>query len=155
MIRKILVWAVESYGGGQSWFIRGLPEAPIKGLDLADIKLKADKGIECRHVGGGEWKELEINVKDGWSLYAGDVEDIFIDRLKPLDVPEKGPVIAMRDARSVFLKRTHAPEETDIFLRVAGTNSKEIPLQKCDTRDAKQPIKLEDGAPAGAVTEEP
>src|SRR5688572_30988509 len=52
----------------------------IVGLTLADVKLKADRGIECRHVTGGEVKQVEVNAKDGWTLYAGDVADWYVER---------------------------------------------------------------------------
>ena len=152
-VKNILIWAVESDGGNKPWLIRGLPESPIVGLTLADVKLKADRGIECRHVTGGEVKQVEVNAKDGWTLYAGDVEDWYVERLKPIKAPKDGPLLAVRDARSLSLKFIRAPEETDIFLRVAGKQSADITLERCDTQDARQPVRLEDGATADAVKE--
>jgi hypothetical protein len=152
-IDKVLIWGIETSGGWQPWLIRGLPEAPIKTLDIVEVKLKSDRGIECRHVDGAQVLHNEVWAKEGWALYAGDVEYFQVKYLKPLNRPEKGAVIAVRDARHFTLHKTHAPEETDIFLRVAGKNSNNITLENCDTRDAKQPVKLEDGAPADAAKE--
>jgi hypothetical protein len=153
-VKNILLWGIECQGGNQPWLIRGLPESPIVGLNLADIKLKADKGIECRHVKGGEVKQVEVNAKDGWSLYAADVQDLFIESFTPLDPPDNGPVIALRDARTVFLERIKAPDNTDVFLRLAGKQSKEITLKRCDTDEARTRVKLEDGAMQNAIKDE-
>jgi hypothetical protein len=152
-VGKILIRGIDCDGGWKPWLVRGLPESPIVGLTLADVKLKADRGIECRHVSGGELKQVEVNAKDGWTLYASDVQDWYVERLKPIKAPKDGAVIAVRDARTFSVKLVRAPEETDIFLRVAGKQSEDITLNKCDTQDAKQPVRVEDGATGDVVKE--
>jgi polygalacturonase len=150
-IGKILVWGVDCDGGSKPWLVRGLPKAPVVGLTVADVKLRADRGIESRHVNGAEVKQVEVAAKEGWSIYANDVQDWYVERLKPLKAPENGAVIALRDANSVTFNSIRAPEDTDVFLRIAGKNSSEITLNKCDTRDAAQRVKFEDGATDDAI----
>jgi hypothetical protein len=150
-INKVLIWGIDCEGGTKPWLVRGLPNARVVGLTLADVKLRADRGIECRNVDGGEVKQVEVSAKEGWSLYAAGVQDWYVERLKPMKAPGNGPVIALRDANSVSLNSIRAPEDTDVFLRVAGKQSKEITLAKCDTRDAKQRVKFEDGADEDAM----
>ena len=150
-LRNVTIRGVESKGGWRPWLIRGLPERPIEGLNVVEVKHRGDRGIECRHVEGTQFIRNQVRAKEGWSLYAADVRDFRVERLELQAVPGKGPVIAVRDARSFTLSRTHAPEETDVFLRVAGKRSEDVTLEKCDTKNARHPVRVEDGAAEDVV----
>jgi polygalacturonase len=106
--------------------ITGLPDSPIQDIHFADMNLSATRGVVASRVTGLRFNNVQVT-------------------------PTKGPVFDFTNATQVAITGTHAPAGTDIFLKLAGTDSHAIRIEDASLSNAKRPFTTEAGVPAGAV----
>jgi polygalacturonase len=125
--RDIVLTRILCRGAGRAVMLEGLPEMPIRGIVLDDVRMSA---------------------RDG--LAAVDAEGITLRRV---DIaPSAGPVLTLRDSRDVSIEGGAAAPGTGVFLRVDGEGSAMIRLSTVNLENARTPIELGTGVAPGAVT---
>jgi polygalacturonase len=125
--RDIVLTRILCRGAGRAVMLEGLPEMPIRGIVLDDVRMSA---------------------RDG--LAAVDAEGITLRRV---DIaPSAGPVLTLRDSRDVSIEGGAAAPGTGVFLRVDGEGSAMIRLSAVNLENARTPIELGTGVAPGAVT---
>ncbi len=125
--RDIVLSRILCRGAGRAVMLEGLPEMPIRGIVLDDVRMTARTG-----------------------LAAVDAEAITLRRM---DItPGAGPVLAVRDSRDISIEGGAAPPGTGVFLRVDGAASGMIRLSNVDLRNATTPTEMGTGVAPGAVT---
>jgi len=125
--RDIVLTRILCRGAGRAVMLEGLPEMPIRGIVLDDVRMSA---------------------RDG--LAAVDAEGITLRRVDM--APSAGPVLALRDSRDVSIEGGAAAPGTGVFLRVDGEGSAMIRLSAVNLENARTPIELGTGVAPGAVT---
>jgi hypothetical protein len=85
------------------------------------------------------------------AVFCEDVEDVVIAGLETANPAPQNPVIALQDARRVFVQGSRAPENAEVYLRVEGAGSKQISVTGNDLSEAKNAVQLDEGALRGAV----
>ena len=104
--------------------IEGLPEMPIRGIELENIQISARTGLVC--VDG---ERIQLN-----NLHI---------------TPAVGPVISVIDSRDVTISRSKQGSST-VFLRVEGEKSESIRIQA--SAFSKNSVQFDRGARKSAVT---
>jgi beta-xylosidase len=124
--RDIVLEKILCRGADRAVMIEGLPEMPIHGIVLDDVRISARRG-----------------------LATVDADTITLRRL---DIAaQTGPAVSVRDSKSVGIEGGAAASGTDVFLRVDGATSGGIRLADVDVSRAKTPVDLGPGVAPGAV----
>jgi hypothetical protein len=125
--RDIVLSRILCRGAGRAVMLEGLPEMPIRGIVLDDVRMTARAGLAAVDAEAITLKRVEIEA-------AG------------------GPSMTVRDSRNVTIEGGAAPAGTGVFLRVDGPGSGGIRLSGVDLRNASTPVETGPGVPADAVT---
>jgi polygalacturonase len=124
--RDIVISKVLCRGAGRAVMLEGLPEMPIKGIVLEDVRMTATKGLATIDADAITLRRVEIGAA-------------------------AGPAFAVRDSKNVSVEGGAAAPGTEVFLRVDGANSSGIRLSGVDVKQAKMPVEKGRDVPADAV----
>ena len=111
---------------GRAAMLEGLPEMPIRGIVLDDVRISATKGLATVDADAITLRRVEI-------------------------APQAGPSFAVRHSRNVTIEGGAAASGTDVYLRVDGAAASGIRLSGVDLKNAKTPVETGANVPAGAV----
>jgi polygalacturonase len=154
VFRKITLRDITCDNAKQDIKLRGLPESPIQNLTIENAKFKAEKGINVRQLVKSKLENIEITTsKAGPALMAEDVVDFSVDQFKGNRVHRADPLLVFKSAPGLMISRTGAPEGTDVFLKLNGSETKNVTLIECDVSKAKQKVDLAEDVPRDAVNE--
>lgn len=105
--------------------ILGLPEAPIEGLVLENIKMDAKEGLNCKFANDLVLKNIELNITGNKPVFnINRSADVTIDNCKARKSKMDIPVIDIKNSESIIVQNCKARGGTEIFFR-AG-NSRQI-----------------------------
>jgi len=124
--RDIYLKNITCRGAARAVQIEGLPEMPIRGITLDNVRISAKSGIGCVDAEQIEFKNVTIDTTSG-------------------------PVIAIKDSRNVTLDKVSTSNAPDTFLKIDGEKTGEVKLANTDLSRAKTPIEFGKGAREGAV----
>jgi DNA sulfur modification protein DndE len=105
--------------------IEGLPEMPIRGIELDNVQISARTGVVCV-----------------------DAERIKLTNLQV--TPASGPVISIRDSRTVTIDKA-VPGSANVFLRVEGEKSQGILIKDTDLSGKSFAVEFDKTAKQTAV----
>jgi len=124
--RDIVLTRILCRGAERAVVLEGLPEMPIRGIVLDDVRISSKKG-----------------------LAAVDADAITLGRV---DIaPQSGPALAVRHSTNITIEGGAAAPGTDVYLRVDGAATGNIRLSGVDLRNAKTAVETGVTVPAGAV----
>ena len=123
--RDITLSRILCQGADRAVMLEGLPEMPIARIVLEDVVMTARRGVA-----------------------AVDASDITLRRVNV--TPATGPVVELRDSRTVRVDGGAAPAGTGVFLRVDGSSSA-ITLTGVDLSRARVPVEAGNGVDPAAV----
>jgi hypothetical protein len=106
--------------------LEGLPEMPIRGIVLDDVRITARRGLAMV-----------------------DADAITLRQVDPR--PGTGPVMTVRDSRNVSVEGGAAAPGAGVFLRVDGAGSRNIRLAGVDLTNARTPVDTGAGVGSDAV----
>jgi DNA sulfur modification protein DndE len=124
--QKFTIKNVVCHGARQAIFIEGLPEQPVKDIELENITISAQKGVSC--IDAEEIQFLNTNI-----------------------LLEEGPVFSIDNARNITIKNSTYTSGADLFIKVEGKESGSIQLFNTDISKAKKRIELGRDVNANAV----
>lgn len=124
-VQNIFLKNIVCSGAQRAVQIEGLPEMPIRGIELDNVQISARTGVVC--VDAERIKLRNLNV-----------------------TPSSGPVISVRDSRDVAIDKA-LPGNAGIFLRVEGQKSQNILLKATDLSRTPTPVEFGQGAKDSAV----
>jgi hypothetical protein len=111
---------------GRAILINGLPEMPVKNIQMEDISISADKG-----------------------LLLVDADSI---SLKNIDIRQKtGAVIGTIQSKNLLFNKIIYPKGSEIFLNVSGEDSKNIQIENTDLSNANVDFNFINNANKDAV----
>jgi polygalacturonase len=114
-------------GAEKAIFIRGLPEMHIKNIDLQDLFIQAEKGIECE-----------------------EGSDISIKNLK-LITKETNPIVSVLNSTNVTIDALKFNDNAELLVNVGGDRSGNIKFKNTNASKAKTKVKTEFGATEAMV----
>ncbi|MCX6952282.1 MAG: glycoside hydrolase family 28 protein [Verrucomicrobia bacterium] len=118
---------ITGHGSPAAIRLQGLDDAPIDDLTFENMTIASTTGVITQYVTHLSFKNVQVT-------------------------PVKGAVFALTDARDITIQGSRAPAGTDVFLTLAGPDSRGIRIEQSDLSGAKKPFALEKGAPSDAVT---
>jgi polygalacturonase len=113
-------------GAERAALLEGLPEMAIRDIELEDVLIAANRGLE-----------------------SVDADQIRLKNVRIL--PKRGPVISLKDSRNVMIQKASGPDGADVFLKLDGGRTGSIRLQDTDISRAKKGIEQGATVPAGAI----
>ncbi len=124
--RDIVLTRILCRGAGRAVMLEGLPEMPIRGIVLDDVRISANKGLATVDADAITLRRVEIAA-------------------------QAGPALAVRHSRNVTIEGGAAAPGTNVYLRVDGAASSGIRVSGVDLKNAKTPVETGANVPAGAV----
>ena len=160
-IRNVMIQNVIAHGKG-TWIIDGHPDSWLDGISFDNVKLfvstdsaapydSAVHAVSCRWAKNLQIKDFEVAwdkpILDKWesALYFEDVNGLELDHFAGQSVrSDRGiPVVVFNKVADATIRNSRALDDTQVFLKVLGTESRDIYLQGNDFRRAKVPYWLE------------
>jgi polygalacturonase len=114
-------------GAPTAILIQGLASSPIQDIQFVNLTIKSTKGVVANYAQGLTFENVQVT-------------------------PAKGPVFDLSEASAITIKKSVAPAGTDVFLKLAGTNSSDIRIEASNLSGAKQPFVTGAGVATNAVT---
>jgi polygalacturonase len=114
-------------GAPTAILIQGMASSPVQDIQFVNMTIKSTKGIVANFAQGLTFENVQIT-------------------------PAKGPVFDLSSASAITIEKSVAPAGTDVFLKLAGTNSGGIRIVASDLSGAKQPFVTGAGVATNAVT---
>ena len=108
------------HGAQRAVQIEGLPEMPIRGIELDNVQISARRGVVCVDAERIKLTNLQIN-------------------------PMSGQVISVKDSRDVTIENSRAGNAS-VFLRVEGEKSENISIKATDLSRTASPVEFDKGA---------
>jgi polygalacturonase len=105
--------------------IEGLPEMPIRGIELDNVQISSRTGVVCVDAERIKLTNLQIS-------------------------PVSGPVIFVRNSREVTIDKSRSGN-AGVFLRVEGEKSQNIRIKAIDLSNNARAVELHNGAKESAV----
>jgi len=124
-VQDIFLKNIICSGAQRAVQIEGLPEMPIRGIELDNVQISARTGVLCV-----------------------DAERIKLTNLQI--TPTSGPVISVRDSREVTIDKAR-PGSANVFLRVEGEKSLNILIKATDLSHTATAVEFDKGAKETAV----
>jgi hypothetical protein len=124
--RDIVLTRILCRGAGRAVMLEGLPEMPIRGIVLDEVRISANKGLATVDADAITLRRVEI-------------------------APQVGPALAVRHSRNVTIEGGAAAAGTDVYLRVDGAATSGIRVSGVDLKNARTPVETGATVPAGAV----
>ncbi len=120
----------------------GLEEMPIENITFNNIRMTTNEGVSIKDGKRIELHDVTINASLGAAIEIESSSDIEIDGFKTYDHQEGRPSIELNDVENVFIRDSRATEETDVFLKVSGENSKSIFMTDNFLNSAEVPVQV-------------
>ncbi|GAA4746608.1 glycoside hydrolase family 28 protein [Flavisolibacter ginsenosidimutans] len=124
--RKFLIRNVVCNGAEKAIFVRGLPEMNIKEIEMENLVIQANKGLDMTEATGISLKNVQLTVK------------------------ETDPLMNIHNSQNIKLFNI-AYNKADVLLNVTGEKSKGIVLNGVDAKKAKKGVEVNYGATEAAV----
>ena len=128
--RKIYCKNITCRGAAGAVLLQGLPEMPIREIELENVLISADTGLVC-----------------------ADAEQIKLTNVKIL--PEKSPVFSFYDSRDVMMQSIRDEESEGVFIKLQGEKTQDIHLRGSNISRLVDRIRLGKGVEPDAITMTP
>lgn len=126
--RNFYISNVYCNGASKGVFVRGVPEMHVKNIEMKDMVLQANKGIDIQEATGIMFRDVKIISKS------------------------TNPVIDIVQSDSIFFNNITYANDSELLFRVSGDRSRDIFIKNTDASKAKEKISYELGATEKSVT---
>jgi hypothetical protein len=142
-------------GGTKADAVREIPEKPEAYPEYSMFGKLPSYGFYCRHVKGLKLLNVQLqsaNPDQRHSLVFEDVEDALIDALDAPCPPDAEAMIRLTDVKRIFIRGCRPEQGTEVFLKLAGSRSKDVVLCGNDLSGAAGAVELAPGTPETALS---
>lgn len=115
-------------GAAKAVFVRGLPEMHVKDIELENVTIQSNKGIDVQEASGISFKRMKI---------------ISVNT---------SPVVDILNSDNILFDKLGFKDGAELLFRIAGDRTTGISIRNTDATTAKQKIQYEFGATEKAVT---
>jgi len=113
-------------GAPTAILITGMETSPIENIHFANMTITSTKGVVASNVKGLTFDKVNVT-------------------------PSKGTVFDLNNAFGISIQHAIAPKNTEVFLKLAGTNSADVRIEASDLTAAKQKFVTGAGVSGNAV----
>ncbi len=125
----------------QAGFLLGLEELKIKDISFSNIRLDATKGFTIEDAEDIDFSNIVINTTEGSVISALDSKHIEINGLKTKTPIAQTPIIEFHDVENAFIHNCNQSRRADLFIKLDGTETKDIYLGNNNLIQVKKDIK--------------
>ena len=125
--RNFYIRNVTCNGASKGIFVRGLPEMNVQQIQLSDMVLQADEGLDMTEGTGITLKNIQLITRN------------------------TNPVMNIHNSANITLDNIKYNDNADLLLNVSGEKSKGIKLNGTNAKKAKKTFEVNYGAVAEAV----
>jgi hypothetical protein len=152
-MRNISISNITVEGARQVVNIAGLEEQPVEGLRFQDIRGKGQTGFVCNIGRDIELHDVRIDADEGPAFRFSDSENIHLDNVGTHNSMRE-PVIALHNAREVWLHDSRALPGNRTFVQVQGSATERIRISDCELSTATTPMITGPDVPPGSCIRE-
>jgi polygalacturonase len=127
----------------QAGYLNGLEEMPIDNITFNDINMDAKTGFSIQNSSNIEFHNVTVNTELGASIKAVKVGNLIVDGLKSNKPHAGAAVIDLTNVSDLFLYNAFPVKETVTYLKLNGTETKNIFLGNNNFRRVKEAVKKE------------
>lgn len=168
-IKDIIIDNIMAHPMGTST-ITGHPDQPLENIRISNVQMymeaenandkRASHALKIERVTGLKIRDLAVRwadekTEDRWqsALHLKNVSDFVVDSFTGRQglKASASPAILLEDASDGIIRNSRALPDTNTFIRVEGSATKEILLRDNDVKRAKQEIQFADKAVEKAV----
>jgi polygalacturonase len=117
---------ITAVGAPTAILIQGMKSSPIQDIQFVNMTVNSTRGIVANCARGLTFENVQVT-------------------------PARGPVFDLSDTAAITIQKSVAPAGTDIFLKLAGADSRDIRIEASNLSGAKQPLVTGDGVATNAV----
>ncbi len=117
-------------GASKAVFIRGLPEMNIANINLSNMIMHANSGIDCIEATGISFKNVQLITKD------------------------TSTVISVTNGSAITFDNVRYNDNANVLLKLSGNKCKSIKLLHTDTSKVKTPVQYGIGTSESALVKE-
>ena len=100
-------------GAPTAILIQGMADSPIENIRFVNMTINSTKGVVANFAKGLVFDNVQVK-------------------------PAAGPVFKLTDSQEITIRKSVAPEKTELFLQLGGRTSRAVTLEACDLTEAKQ-----------------
>jgi hypothetical protein len=141
-------------GGTAEQAVRRIPEEPTKYPELDMFGVLPAYGLFCRHVENLRLERVDLGFDKQDhrpSIVCQDVTDLSIVDLRTESTPSTQALVRLEQVRGALIRGCRLPGKVATFLRVEGTESRDITVVSNDLRAAAEIVAIGEGAEEKAV----
>lgn len=113
-------------GANEALFVRGLADAPIQSITLANLSITSDNALKMENADGFTLTNVWLNFKSG-------------------------PVLTVKDGKNIHLDQVATSMRPELFVRATGSRTENIEVRKSDAANAKKVVELGPDVKPGAI----
>jgi hypothetical protein len=115
--KSIFISDVICRGAGEAIELLGLPEMPLRDIELSNVSISSQRGLNSAYTDGIKLHQVEI-------------------------LSQQGPVMAFHNGMNVAIDQATYPAAAEVFLALSGDKTENISIRKTNLSSAKQELKL-------------
>ena len=127
-IRNISISNITIVDARQAINIAGLEEQPVEGIRLSDIRADGQVGMTCELANDIELHDVRLDVDYGPAFRFSNAENLLLDNVT-CQSSIREPVLALNNAREVWLRDSRSFGGNRTYLQVQGGASRGILLE--------------------------
>jgi rhamnogalacturonyl hydrolase YesR len=136
---------------GQIGLVAGLPESPVEDLTLADLDLRAQRGLVITDARRVAVAGARLDTAAGPALSAARVSGLSLTGVSTGAPHPRTPVLELAEVAGAFVHGCMAAPGTDLFVQVRGAGSSRIVVDGNDLVDVRTPVAIAPESRAGVV----
>jgi hypothetical protein len=115
--KNIFISEVLCRGAGEAVELLGLPEMPLRDIELKNVSISARRGMNCAYADGVKLLQVEI-------------------------LPEQGPVLSFHNSLNIAIDQATYPAAAEVFLALSGDKTANINISNTNLTSAKKDVQL-------------
>ncbi len=151
VFRDIHISNVSVEGAKNACNFYGISEMPIQNLTFNNINIKAETGFVVNTGMNIELHNVDVSVKKGASFIFENSSGLVLNNIKTQYPLPDTPVISFEQVSNAFIYNSFPLVETDRYLEVSGSESKNIFMQNNVFHNVKIPVFLNEEVDANAI----
>ncbi|HEY4414202.1 MAG TPA: glycoside hydrolase family 28 protein [Verrucomicrobiae bacterium] len=141
--------------GPADWVNREIPDVAKAYPEARMYGRLPAYGLYCRHVKGLRLRQLEFGAAENEArpvLFCDDVKDLEVEGLRSASIQGTQPVIKLRQTQQALIRGSTAPQGTETYLEVQGSQTRQVVLLANNLVAAKKMVQIHPDVPEKNVT---
>ena len=135
----------------QAGLLLGLPESRLENVSIEDVNLVATRGFVIKDARDIQLRAVRVDTAAGPAVAAERAEELSLSDVTTAAPHPGTAAIDLLNVKNAFIHGCFAAAGTDVFVQVAGADSRSIVLEANQLAGARTPLSIAKEVKAGAV----